>query len=92
MKYFRDSLGGFNSPHRQAVPASHVRIMIMGMLTIISKTFKTLDLITNQDALSIMQIEAREIAKGTAKTMGTATAGLRNNAAKSSGASRLAKE
>jgi hypothetical protein len=28
-----------------------------------------------------MQIEAREIAKETAKTMGTATAGLRNNAA-----------
>jgi hypothetical protein len=81
MKYFRDSLGGIDSSHRQAVPASHVRIMIMGMLTMISKTSKTINLITNQDALSIMHIEAREIAKETAKTMGTATAGLRNNAA-----------
>jgi hypothetical protein len=56
--------------------------MIMGTLTMISKTPRTLNLITNQDALSIVQIEARKIAKETAKTMGTVTAGLRNNAAK----------
>ena len=38
MKYFRDSLGGIDCSQRQAVPASHVRLMILGVLTMISKT------------------------------------------------------
>jgi phage gpG-like protein len=43
--------------------------MIMGTLTMISKTLRTPDLTTIQDALNIMQTEAKDIAEETANVI-----------------------
>jgi hypothetical protein len=80
-KYLRDTLNCIDRSEGQAVPANHVRTMITGTLTMISKTLRTPDLTTIQDALSIMQTEAKERAKEAARAMGTVTVELRNNAA-----------
>jgi hypothetical protein len=80
-KYLRDTLDCIDRSQGQAVPASHVRTMTTGTLTMISKTLGTPDLTTIQDALSIMQTEAKERAKETAKAIETVTVELRNNAA-----------
>ena len=58
-----------------------MRTMITGILTMISKTLRTRDLTSIQDALSIMQTEAKERSKETAKTMDTVKVELRNIAA-----------
>ena len=55
--------------------------MITGTLTMISKTLRTPDLTTIQDTLSIMQTEANEIARESAKVMEMVRMELRNNAA-----------
>jgi hypothetical protein len=51
------------------MPANHVRTIIKGTLTTINKTLRTPDLTTIQDALNIMQTEAKDIAEGTANVI-----------------------
>jgi septin family protein len=63
------------------VLVSHVRTMITVTLAMISKTLRTPDLTTIQDALSIMQPEAKGIAKETANVIETVKMEVRNNAA-----------
>ena len=58
-----------------------MRTIITGILTMISKTLRTPDLTTIQDTLSIMQTEANEIARESAKVMEMVRMELRNNAA-----------
>ena len=55
--------------------------MITGTLTMISKTLRTPDLTTIQDTLSIMQTEAEETARESAKVMEMVRMEMRNNAA-----------
>jgi hypothetical protein len=80
-KYLRDTLNCIDRSQGQAVPASHVRTMITGTLTMISKTLRTPDLTTIQDALNIMQTEAKDIAEETANVIETVKMEMRNNAA-----------
>jgi hypothetical protein len=80
-KYLRDTLNP-NRPLPRAGRAGEPREdHDNGNIATISKTLKTPDLTTIQDALSIMQTEAKERAKETAKTIETVTVELRNNAA-----------
>jgi hypothetical protein len=55
--------------------------MITGTLTMISKTLRTPDLTTIQDALNIMQTEAKNIAEETANVIETVKMEMRNNTA-----------
>jgi hypothetical protein len=80
-KYLRDTLNCIDRSQGQAVPASYVRTMITGTLTMISKTLRTPDLTTIQDALIIMQTEAKDIAEETANVIETVKMEMRNNAA-----------
>lgn len=80
-KYLRDTLNCIDRSPDQAVPATLVRTMITGTLTMISKTLRTPDLTTIQDTLSIMQTEAEETARESAKVMEMVRMELRNNAA-----------
>jgi hypothetical protein len=80
-KYPRDTLNCIDRSQGQAVPANHVRTMITGTLTMISKTLRTLDLTTIQDALNIMQTEAKDIAEETANVIETVKMEMRNSAA-----------
>ena len=80
-KYLRDTLNCIDRSQDQAVPASLVRTLITGTLTMISKTLRTPDLTTIQDTLSIMQTEADEAARESAKVMEMVRMELRNNAA-----------
>jgi hypothetical protein len=80
-KYLRDTLNCIDRSQDQAVPASLVRTMITGTLTMISKTLRTPDLTTIQDTLSIVQTEANEIARESAKVMEMVRMELRSNAA-----------
>lgn len=80
-KYLGDMLNCIDRSSDQAVPANLVRTMITGTLTMISKTLRTPDLTTIQDTLSIMQTEADEIARESAKVMEMVRTELRNNAA-----------
>lgn len=55
--------------------------MITGTLTMISKTLRTPDLTTIHDMLTVMQTEADETARESAKVMEMVRMELRNNAA-----------
>jgi hypothetical protein len=55
--------------------------MITGTLTMISKTLRTPDTTTIQDALNIMQTEAKDIAEETANVIETVKMEMRNDAA-----------
>lgn len=80
-KYLRDALNCIDHSQDQAVPANLVRTMIMGTLTMISKTLRTPDLTTIHDTLTIMRTEADETARESAKVMEMVRMELRNNAA-----------
>jgi lipoate synthase len=79
-KYLRDTLNCIDRSQGQAVPASHVRTIITGTLTMISKTLRIPDLTTIQDVLNIMQTEAKDIAEETVNVIETVKMEMRNNA------------
>jgi hypothetical protein len=80
-KYLRDTLNCIDRSQGQTVPADVVRTIVTATLTLISKTIRTPDFITAQDALNIMQTEVRTRAEETAKSIETLRVELGNNAA-----------
>lgn len=79
-KYLRDALNCIGRSQGQAVPASVVKTIITGMLTMISKTLRIPDLTTVHNILNIMRIEAKERTQATAKNMEVIKVELRDNA------------
>lgn len=78
-QYLRNTLNCTDRSQGQAVPANHVRTMITGTLTMISKPLRTPDLTTVQDALNIIQTEAKNRGEETANVIETVRMEMRHN-------------